>query len=123
MMSDKREKSVKPATQPRYIRVDARDNVAIVVNQGGLPAGSVFPCGLVLAEPVPEAHKVALADLAVDEPILRYGVVIGYAKQPITRGSWVHEGLMTSPAAPPLADCPLATCRARAFAETRWLHL
>ncbi len=52
------------AAQPRYIRVDARDNVAIVVNQGGLPAGSVFPCGLVLAEPVPEAHKVALADLA-----------------------------------------------------------
>src|SRR5665213_99649 len=108
-MSDKSEKSVKPATQPRYIRVDARDNVAIVVNQGGLPVGSVFPCGLVLTEPVPEAHKVALVDLADGAPVLRYGVVIGYAKQPIVRGSWVHEGLMTSPAAPLLADCPLAT--------------
>ena len=27
----------------------------------------------------------------------------------IARGSWVHEGLLNSPAAPPLADCPLAT--------------
>jgi galactarate dehydratase len=108
-MSDFRNQSVTAATQPRYIRVDARDNVAIVVNQGGLPAGSRFPCGLVLVEPVPEAHKVALADLADGEPILRYGVVIGYAKRAIPRGSWVHEGLLNPPEAPPLANCPLAT--------------
>ena len=97
------------STQPRCIRVGASDNVAIVVNQGGLPAGSVFPDGLVLVEPVPEAHKVALTPIAEGAPIIRYGVVIGYAKQPITRGSWVHEGLLNPPAAPSLADCPLAT--------------
>jgi len=97
------------AIRPLYIRVDARDNVAILVNRGGLAAGSVFPCGLTLTEAVPEAHKVALADVAEGDPILRYGVVIGYAKRPIARGSWVHEGLMNPPAAPPLADCPLAT--------------
>jgi galactarate dehydratase len=97
------------SVEPRYIRVDARDNVAVVVNQGGLPAGSRFPCGLVLTEPVPEAHKVALADLAEGDRILRYGVVIGYAMQPIARGSWVHEGLIAPPQAPRLADCPLAT--------------
>ena len=94
---------------PRYIRVDARDNVAIVVNEGGLPAGSRFADGLVLVEQVPEAHKVALADLADGEAILRYGVVIGFAKRPIARGSWVHEGLLTPPAAPPLSGCPLST--------------
>ncbi len=95
--------------RPRYIRIDARDNVAVVVNQGCLQAGSVFPCGLVLTEPIPEAHKVALADLAEGAAVLRYGVVIGYAKQAIARGSRVHEGLMTAPTAPLLADCPLAT--------------
>jgi len=26
--------------EPRFIRVNERDNVAIVVNEGGLPAGS-----------------------------------------------------------------------------------
>jgi len=40
-MSETREQNVKTATQPRYIRIDACDNVAVVVNQGGLPAGSV----------------------------------------------------------------------------------
>jgi len=100
---------MKVPTQPRYICVHENDNVAIVVNQGGLSAGSRFPCGLVLIEDVPEAHKVALKDLAEGDRILRYGVVIGYASRPIARGSWVHEGIMLPPEAPPLADCPLAT--------------
>jgi galactarate dehydratase len=94
---------------PRYIRVHERDNVAVVVNPGGLPAGSCFPCGLVLVEAIPEAHKVALADLAAGDAILRYGVVIGCASRAIPRGSWVHEGLMTLPEPPALTDCPLAT--------------
>ena len=108
-MSPDHGQTANPPTEPRYIRVDPRDNVAIVVNQGGLPAGSRFPCGLVLTEPVPEAHKVALANLAAGAPILRYSAVIGYAKRPIPRGSWVHEGLVAPPQAPALADCPLAT--------------
>lgn len=94
---------------PRYIRVYERDNVAVVVNPGGLPAGSSFPCGLMLVEAVPEAHKVALADLAVGDRIFRYGVVIGYANRPIPRGSWVHDGLISLPEPPSLDDCPLAT--------------
>jgi len=95
--------------QPRYIRVHERDNVAVVVNPGGLAVGSRFPCGLTLIEAVPEAHKVALADLAAGDAVFRYGVVIGYANRAIARGSWVHEGLMTLPEPPLLADCPLAT--------------
>jgi galactarate dehydratase len=95
--------------QPRYIRVHERDNVAVVVNHGGLPAGSRFACGLELVEAVPEAHKVALADLKEGDAIVRYGVVIGYANRAIARGSWVHEGLMTIPDAPLLENCPLAT--------------
>jgi galactarate dehydratase len=95
--------------QPRYIRVHERDNVAVVVNPGGLAASSRFPCGLELIDAVPEAHKVALADLAAGDAIYRYGVVIGYASRDIQCGSWVHEGLMTLPEPPSLADCPLAT--------------
>lgn len=94
---------------PRYIRVDARDNVAIVVNQGGLQAGSRFADGLELREAVPEAHKVALTDIAEDDAVIRYGVVIGHANRVIARGSWVHEGLLTPPSAPALSGCPLST--------------
>ena len=95
--------------RPLCIRIDPRDNVAIVVNEGGLSAGTQFDSGLVLVEPVPEAHKIALADVRVGEPIVRYGVTIGYAKAPIARGSWVHEEKLRLPMAPSLDGLPMAT--------------
>ncbi len=95
--------------KPLYITVDPRDNVAILVNEGGLPAGTVFDSGLTLVEDVPEAHKVALIDIPEGAPILRYGSVIGFANCDIARGSWVHEERMSMPAAPSLDDLPLAT--------------
>ena len=96
-------------TQPRFIRVHADDNVAVIANPGGLRAGARLACGVGLREDVPEAHKVALSDLAPGAPIVRYGAVIGYAKLAIPRGSWVHEGLIDPPQAPPPEECPLAT--------------
>jgi galactarate dehydratase len=95
--------------RPLCIQLNAHDNVAIVANEGGLPAGAQFDSGLTLLEPVPEAHKVALSAIAQGEPIIRYGVLIGYAAAPIQRGSWVHEAVMSLPAAPPLDQLPLAT--------------
>jgi galactarate dehydratase len=38
------------AYEPRYIRLDPNDNVAIVVNDLGLPAKSRFACGLELRQ-------------------------------------------------------------------------
>ena len=102
--------------EPRLIRVHAKDNVAVVVNEGGLPAGTKLASGLELREAIPEAHKVTLADLAQGDAIMRYGVTIGYANRAVARGSWLHEGLMTVPQAPPLADCPMATATPEALA-------
>ena len=82
----------------RYIKMHEADNVAIVVNDGGLPAGSVFPDGLTLVEGVPQGHKVALVDLAEGDPVTRYNVTIGYADQAIPRGSWVSEKVLRMPA-------------------------
>ena len=96
-------------SRPLYVRVHPQDTVAIIVNQGGLLAGARFDSGLVLIEDVPEAHKVALVDMPVGAPIVRYGSVIGYAESPIARGMWVHEERMRLPVAPPLDDLPLAT--------------
>ena len=64
--------------EPRLIRVHSKDNVAVVVNEGGLPAGTKLASGLELREAIPEAHKVTLADLAQGDAIMRYGVTIGY---------------------------------------------
>jgi galactarate dehydratase len=93
-------------TQPRYIQVHPLDNVAIVVNEGGLPAGTAFESGLVLKEAVPEAHKVALTAIPEGAPVTRYGVTIGQAAKEIAAGSWVHEGILTLPQAPELDHLP-----------------
>ena len=53
---------------PLYIRMHANDNVAIVVNDGGLPAGTEFPDEFVLRDRVPQGHKIALCDLAEGDP-------------------------------------------------------
>jgi galactarate dehydratase len=94
------------SSAPHYIQVNPSDNVGIVVNEGGLPAGARFSSGLVLLEPVPEAHKVALAGISEGAPIIRYGVTIGYARREIAAGSWVHEGVMDLPAPPELDRIP-----------------
>lgn len=73
--------------KPLYIQVNPKDNMAIVANAGGLPEGTVFPCGLNLLQNVPQGHKVALADLNPDEAIIRYGEIIGYAMRGIARGA------------------------------------
>ena len=95
------DQSVAAKEQPRYIKLNERDNVAIVVNDFGLPAGSRFACGLTLRAFVPQGHKTALVDIAQDEPIVRYGEVIGYALAPISAGEWVDEARIRMPEARP----------------------
>ena len=100
---------MQPTQTPRRIQIHPRDNVAIVVNEGGLPAGTAFPDGLTLATRVPQGHKVALADLPEGTPILRYNVVIGHASQPIPRGAWVQESMVRIPPACGLDSLPACT--------------
>lgn len=98
-----------PPPPPVVIAMHAADNVAIVANNGGLPAGTVLPSGLVLRDQVPQGHKVALVDLAEGEAVRRYNVPIGYAAQAIPAGSWVHERLLRMPDARELTHLPMAT--------------
>ena len=94
------------STRPLRVTVHPDDNVAIVVNEGGLRAGTTFDDGLVLTADIPEAHKVALTDLPQGSPVIRYGVLIGTVNRNVPRGGWVHEGLLTLPAAPALSEVP-----------------
>ncbi|MEW6721551.1 MAG: galactarate dehydratase [Thermodesulfobacteriota bacterium] len=99
----------------RSIKIHERDNVAIVADPGGLPAGAVLEDGTVLREAVPAAHKVALADLPEGVPVIRYGEVIGRAAKAIPRGSWIDESLVLLPEPPALDALPLETGRAPAL--------
>jgi galactarate dehydratase len=97
------------ADTPRTIRMHPNDNVAIVVNDGGLPAGTRLADGLLLCDSVPQGHKVALRDLAEGDAVVRYDVAIGYALRAIPAGSWVAEQLLAMPAARELDDLPVST--------------
>lgn len=102
---------------PLTLRMHPDDNVAIVANDGGLPAGTALPegvpgAGLVLRDKVPQGHKVALSDIAEGAVVRRYNVPIGYALKPIPAGSWVHERLLQMPAARALEGLPMATVSA-----------
>ncbi len=97
---------------PRLIRMHANDNVAIVANTGGLPAGTVLAGGITLSERVPQGHKVALVDIAAGAPVLRYNVAIGHAARDIAAGTWVYERLLVMPQARALHELPMATAQA-----------
>ncbi len=84
---------------PLVIRMHEHDNVAVVADDGGLPAGTALPGGPTLREHVPQGHKVALADLPAGAAVVRYDVPIGYAERDIPAGSWVHERLLAMPQA------------------------
>ena len=85
-----------------FIRVNDRDNVAIVVEAEGARPPAV-------REAIPQGHKVALGDFQPGEPVVRYGQVIGLANRAIPHGAWVREEMIDLPAAPPLDELPLAT--------------
>ncbi len=94
---------------PIYIRINPRDNVAIVVSPEGVASGAELPHGLTARERIPQSHKVALRHLAPGDAILRYGEIIGHATRAIPAGSWVREDMLDIPFAPPLDSLPLAT--------------
>lgn len=101
---------------PLTIRMHADDNVAIVANDGGLPAGTLLPAGVpgagtTLRDKVPQGHKLALADIPEGGVVRRYNVPIGYALKDIAAGSWVHERLLQMPSARALEGLPMATVK------------
>ncbi len=96
---------------PHTIRIHPSDNVAIIGNDGGLAAGVAIADGVVTREKIPQAHKVALVNLAAGAAVVRYGIPIGYALKEILAGSWVHERLLDMPAARTLENLPIATVK------------
>jgi galactarate dehydratase len=94
---------------PRLIRMHPNDNVAIVANDFGVPAGVSAPGGPVIRERIPQGHKVALDDIAKGMPVRRYDVIIGYAAENLPAGSWVNEHRLDMPASPSLDGLPMAT--------------
>ncbi len=87
----------------------ADDNVAIVGNDGGLPAGTAMNDRQALRESIPQGHKVALSDIPAGAAVIRYNVAIGYAREAIAAGRLVSEALLDMPPPRALDDLPICT--------------
>ncbi|MEA3222242.1 MAG: UxaA family hydrolase [Thermodesulfobacteriota bacterium] len=78
--------------KPNVIIINSMDNVAIAledINEGDyvrLPDGQEFPA---LVD-IPYSHKVALVDISAGGHVLKYGEIIGAAKEDIGKGGWIH---------------------------------
>lgn len=79
----------------RAFQIHPDDNVATLVDDA--PAGSsVAILGgftaepMVAREPMARGHKLALRDLPVEAPVLKFGVRIGHTTAPVSAGAWLH---------------------------------
>jgi hypothetical protein len=79
--------------KPRCFQIQPQDNVVTLIDDAA--AGSIEVIGetrqeIVASEKIERGHKVALRDIATNEAVIKFGVRIGHATQPIKRGAWVH---------------------------------
>ena len=91
------------------LTIQTKDNDNVVVAVHDLPAGTKTESGVVTRNPIPQAHKIALVDIPAGGEIIRYGVVLGYAKNDIPAGSWINEHMLDLPESPALTDMPWGT--------------
>lgn len=92
--------------RPIYIKVSEKDNVAITVDV--VSKGTTVLDDVVAQVEIPQGHKIALRDISRDGEIIRYGVVLGYAINSISKGDWINENMLELPAVPDLDDMKFA---------------
>jgi len=91
----------------RYIKINENDNVAITVN--AIPAGTIIMDDILANQDIPQGHKIALCNIGEGEPIIRYGVTLGYALNSINKGDWINEHMLKLPIPPALDEMEFAT--------------
>jgi altronate hydrolase len=75
-------------TEPCVIVMREGDNVAVALHT--LEPGEELISGVMCAEAIPAAHKVAVRPIGQGEAVVKYGAPIGRATAPIFTGQHVH---------------------------------
>lgn len=84
------------------VKVNEADNVAIAVQE--IKAGTQVAEDLVANQDIPQAHKIALEKIPKGKPVIRYGVILGYAMNDIEKGDWINEFMLELPTPPSVDD-------------------
>ena len=75
--------------QARTLVLNPADNIAVAL--ANLEVGAETPQGVSIIRRVPRGHKFATRPIRAGEAILKFGQIIGFAKEAIAAGDWVHE--------------------------------
>jgi hypothetical protein len=81
----------------KVLTISDRDNVAVALEP--LEKGCVVEAAgrqIAVRDPVPAGHKIALAGIAIGEPVVKYGSPIGLATAEIMEGQHVHTHNLAS---------------------------
>ena len=89
------------------VKINEADNVAIAVQE--IKAGTEVEKDLIARQDIPQAHKIALTKIQAGEPVIRYGVILGYAMNDIEKGDWINEFMLELPTPPSVDDMEYAT--------------
>lgn len=89
-----------------FIKINDLDNVAIAVN--AIPAGTEIMDNILANQDIPQGHKIALCDIPEGGKIVRYGIVLGYAINPIKKGDWINENMLELPVPPSVDEMEFA---------------
>ncbi|HWK65287.1 MAG TPA: altronate dehydratase family protein [Rhizobiaceae bacterium] len=76
-------------TAARMLRLSSEDNVLVAT--GKIEPGTTVAEGVTTRQRIPFGHKVAARTIAENEPVVKFGQIIGFASRPIEAGDWVHE--------------------------------
>jgi altronate hydrolase len=74
--------------EPRTIHLGPEDNVVVAVDVVG--HGDTAH-GITARQRIMKGHKMAVAPIREGEPVTKFGQIIGFAKNHIAPGEWVHE--------------------------------
>jgi len=72
--------------------VNPKDNVAVAIQEikSGEAVTGIEGVKVRANEDILRNHKVAIAAVAENAPVIKYGETIGFASKPIRPGDWVH---------------------------------
>jgi altronate hydrolase len=72
------------------IRLNSGDNVAVALRE--IASGTALPqSNIITRDIVPAGYKVAIEDIGQGDPILKYGVTIGFATTDLLAGTMLHS--------------------------------
>ena len=80
----------------KALLMDQKDNVAVVLeklengNTVDILLGRDVNDSVAATAEIPFGHKIATRDIEADDPVMKYGEVIGRATQSIPKGAHVH---------------------------------